>query len=96
MAEISPFSVITANGDYEIDTRAGHLHLLTLKGTFGGGTVTMTSKNNATGTYTSVDGGSWTAEAEDQFYATSDSIRLTLAGATTPSIAINVLPIYQR
>ena len=96
MSEIPPFTVITANGSYEIKTRSGHEHLLTLKDDFGGGTVTMTSKNNADGSYTAVSGGSWTGDAEIRFHAPSDEIRLTLASSTSPNILVNLLPIYTR
>ena len=97
MANISPFSILTVDGAYDFETRQGHSHLLTLKGTFDGATVVMTTFNNATGTYTSVDSGSWTAEAEIEFYAPSDQIRLTVTndGAST-SIAVNLLPTYTR
>ncbi len=96
MATISPFSVITADGSYEIETRSGHEHLLTLRDDFGGGTVVMTGKNNADGSYTSISGGSWTAESEIRFYPASDSIRLTVTGSTGANILVNLLPIYKR
>jgi hypothetical protein len=97
MATIQPFTVLTLDGNYELATRAGHEHMLTLKGTFDGATVTMTYLNNATGTYTSVDGGAWTAEDEIRFHAPSAMIRLAVTndGAST-SIAVNLLPIYTR
>jgi len=97
MANISPFSILTVDGAYEFGTLMGHKHLLTLKGTFDGATVTMTAYNNATGTFTSVDNGSWTAEAEETFNAPADRIKLTVTndGAST-SIAVNLLPIYTR
>ena len=92
----SPFTILTVDGDYEFDTRTGHEHLLTLKGTFDGATVTLTAFNNATNAYTSVDGGSWTAESETRFIAPSGSIKLTVThdGAST-SIAVNLLPIIR-
>jgi len=96
MATISPFTVITADGDYELETRAGHEHLLTLRGDFGGGTVTLTGYNNATGAYTSISGASWTAEADARIFAASHLIKLTLAGSADPELAVNFLPIYTR
>lgn len=97
MASTSPFAILTANGDYEIETRTGHDHLITLKGVFGGATVTMTTYNNATGGYTSVDGGAWTDEAEDRFVAPSGLMRLSVSGAGgSTAIAINILPTYTR
>lgn len=97
MAEISPFSVLTVDGDYEIRTIAGREHLLTLKGTFDGATVTMTTLNPATDAYTSVDGGAWTAEAEERFIPTGSMIRLAVTndGAST-SIAVNLIPTRDK
>ena len=93
MSNFIPPSTITANGSYEINTRPGREHLMTIKGTFGSGTVTMTAYDDASGTYVAVDNGTWTANAEPRFYAPSGSIRLTLTGATAPSIGISVTPI---
>lgn len=93
MAIISPYSIITQNGDYELLTKAGHQHLLTLRNNFGGGTVTLTGFNNATGNFTSIAGASWTAEADARVYATSNQVRITLTGSTSPSIAVNFLPL---
>jgi len=97
MATTQPFAVLTTDGDYEFVTRQGHKHMLTLKGAFDGATVTLTTFNNATGTYTSVDGGSWTAEAEETFNAPSALCRLAVSndGAST-SIAVNLQPIYYK
>jgi len=95
MANTSPFSLLTANGDYEFNTIAGREHLLTLKDTFASATVTLTALNPAypTETYSAVDGGSWTATAEETFIPTGHKIRLTVSGATgSTSIAVNLLP----
>ena len=92
-----PFATLTADGDYEFSTRIGREHLLTLKGTFDGATVTMTAYNFATSTYTSVDGGSWTASDEITFSAQSDYIRLSVTndGAST-SIGVSLVPLNTR
>lgn len=94
MANFIPPGTITTDGDYEINTRPGREHLLTLKGTFDGATITMTAYNDALGSYTSVDGGSWTAEAESRFIAPSGSIRLTMTndGAST-SIGVTLIQL---
>ena len=92
MANFIPPSTITADGSYELNTRFSREHLLTFKGSFGGGTLTMTAYNDASAAYESVDGGSWTAADEVTFTAPSGSIRLTLAGATAPSIAVSLTP----
>ena len=93
----SPFSILTVDGNYEFRTRVGVEHLLTLKGTFDGATVTLTAFNDATSTFTSVDGGSWTAESETRFIAPSDQIRLAITndGAST-SIAVNLIPLRDQ
>ena len=93
---LSPPTILTLDGDYEFRTRVGVEHLLTLKGTFDGATVTLTAYNDATNDFTSVDGGSWTAEAEIRFIAPSDQIRLAITndGAST-SIAVNLIPILR-
>lgn len=96
MSNFIPPSTITLDGDYEINTRFTREHLLTLKGSFGGGTVTMTAFNDASGAYESVDSGSWTAAAEITFTAPSDTIRLSLSGATSPDIAVTLTPTTTR
>lgn len=93
MANFIPPSIISADGSYEINTRPGREHLLTLKGSFGSGTVTMTAYDDATATYVAVDNGSWTTAAEPRFYAPSSSIRLTLAGSTGASISVSLTPV---
>jgi len=47
-------------------------------GTWDGATVTMTTYNDADGTYSSVTSGAWTADAEPRFIAPSGNIRLTM------------------
>lgn len=97
MSNFIPPSLLTIDGDYEINTRFGREHLLTLKGTFDGATVTMTAYNDADGTYSSVDNGIWSVESETTFTAPSDNIRLTVgsAGAST-SISVNLTPTVKR
>jgi hypothetical protein len=97
MATTSPFSVLTTDGNYEINTLAGREHLVTLKGTWDGATITLTTYNPASLTYTSVDSGSWTADAEFRFIPTSNLCRLVVTndGATT-SIAVNLIPIRDK
>ena len=97
MSNFIPPALLTVDGDYEINTRFGREHLLTLKGTFDGATVTMTAYNDATGAFSTVDNGSWTAEAEVTFTAPSDRIRLAVTndGAST-SISVNLTPTVKR
>lgn len=87
---------ITADGIYDMPVTPGKPHLFTLKGTFGGGTVTMTINSNVTyGTFDAVTGGAWTAEAEDTLIPSGSIVRLTVTGATTPSIRVNLIPIIE-
>jgi hypothetical protein len=96
MANFIPPSTITADGSYEINTRFSREHLMTLKGSFGGGTLAMTAYNDATSAYVAVDNGSWTAADEITFTAPSDKIKLTLAGSTDPAIAVSLTPTTTR
>lgn len=99
MADTSPFTLLTADGDYEINVIPGREHLLTLKDTFDGATVVMTAQNPAypTETFSAVDGGSWTATTEELFIPTGRQIRLTVSGAGgSTSIAVNLLPTREK
>jgi hypothetical protein len=99
MANTSPFSLLTADGDYEINVIPGREHLLTLKDTFGGATVTMTALNPAytSETFSAVDGGSWTATTEETFIPTGSKIRLAVSGAGgSTSIAVNLIPTRDK
>lgn len=93
MSNFIPPASITADGNYEINTRPGREHLLLLKGTFGGGTVTMTTYSDASGAYVAVDNGAWTAASETRFIAPSGNIRLAVTGSTTPAITVSLTPI---
>jgi len=96
MANFIPPDNITTDGNYEINTRPGREHLLTLKGTWDGATVTMTTYNDVDGSYSSVTSGSWTADAEPRFIAPSGNIRLALSndGAST-NINVTLIPVSQ-
>lgn len=97
MANFIPPDIITAGGEYEINTRFSRNHLLTLKGEFDGQTVTMTTYDDATGSYSAVANGSWAAEAEFRFYAPSDKVRLSVdGGGTSPAIAVTLTPTFTR
>lgn len=99
MAEISPFSLITADGTYEIRVIPGREHLLTLADTFDGATVALSALNPAypTETYTAVTGGSWTAAVEETFIPAGSFVRLTVSGAGgSTSIAVNLIPTRDK
>ena len=93
---IPPGTITTPDADYEINTRPGREHLLTLKGTWGGATITMTTYNDADGSYSSVTSGSWTADAEPRFIAPSGNIRLSATSTSgTTDINVTLIPVAQ-
>lgn len=94
MANFIPPGTITTDGNYEINTRPGREHLLTLKGTWDGATVTLYAYDDAAADYVAVLDGAFTADAEPRIVAPSTSIRLALSndGAST-SIKVSLTPI---
>lgn len=95
MSALPDPAVLAVDGDYDLDTLApGKEYLLTLKGTWNGATITLTFWNDAKAAYTSVDGGAWTADAEERLLAPSRKARLTVTndGAST-SVGVTLIPI---
>jgi len=90
--------ILTADGSYDIEGLVpGHEHLLTFKGSFGGGTLTLQCYNDANGTFENVDGASWdgTGDTETRYVSPSRKSRLILSGATsTPAIGITHIPLH--
>jgi hypothetical protein len=85
---------ITADGDYDITVTPGKPLLFTLKGDFGGATVTMTVQDPTGGeTFMEVEGGEWTEETEDTVTPPSGIIRLTVAGGTDSDIRASFTPV---
>jgi hypothetical protein len=82
--------LITANGDYDIPVLAIAPYLLTLKGSFGGATVTLTSLSaSIANTFDSIDGATWTAPVETNVRPPTKTLRLTVTGATgTTAISV--------
>jgi hypothetical protein len=94
MSELLASNPIVANGEYDLKVIPGRAYIFSLKGSFGAGTVTMTIRSNIdTGTFDAVDGGAWTAPTEDTLTPTGSIVRLTLTGATAPSIRATIIPI---
>lgn len=96
MASLPTPALLVLDGDYELTNLVlGKEYLLTLKGTWDGATVTLTTFNTASQAYTSVSGGAWTADAEARFVAPSSTARLTVTndGATT-SVAVTLIPLF--
>lgn len=84
---------ITANGDTDIPVEIGKEYLFTLKGNFGGGTVTMTTRSDIEHVqFDAVIDGAWTAETEKVFAAPSKLVRLNMTGATSPNIRVVLFP----
>jgi hypothetical protein len=81
MADLPNPPLITADGDYDIKVDVGHAYLLVLKGTWNGATVTLKTRNDATGGYDAVTDGAFTADAEINFRPPTLILRLTVSGA---------------
>lgn len=88
MANLSSPAIITANGDYDINVYPGLRHKFTLKGDFGGATVTMqildgplTEDNGGTPVYVDVIDAAFTDVTEGNLEPTSRSVRLVVSGA---------------
>lgn len=96
MANFIPPGTITTDGDYEINTRYGREHLLTIKGTWDGAAVTLYAYDDASSAYVAVLNGAFTSDAEPRFIAPSDTIRLTMTndGAST-SLTVSLTPISE-
>ena len=94
MPNFIPPGTITTDGNYEINTRPGREHLLTIKGTWDGATITLYAYDDASAAYVAINDGAFVANAEPRFVAQSDKIRLTMTndGATT-SITVSLTPI---
>lgn len=94
MANLPDPAVFTANGDFDIEGLAIKEHILTLKGTFDGATVTLTCYNDALGEYTAVTGGVITADFEDRMVPPSSKARFTVSGAGAGTeIGLTLKPI---
>jgi hypothetical protein len=85
---------ITADGDYDCTVDPGRWYLFTARDDFGGGTITLKTKNPTDGLFYDVLNGSFTAAAEFDFKSDGGTVRVVLAGATSPNIPIAIVPIY--
>lgn len=88
---------VTEDGDYDLtNLHPGSEYLLTMKGDWGDGTLTLSFPNGPDGAFVPVDGGTWdgNGETEARFIAPSKTMRLTLdETTTTPNLKITVIPI---
>jgi hypothetical protein len=97
MAALPNPPLLVADGDYDIpNLPRGHKYLLTAKGTWGGGTLTVKFNNGQGAAFEAVDGGALTsALTEITITVPSDTLRLSLAGATAPSLQITLVHLPQ-
>lgn len=86
---------ITADGDYDLPVMPeGKEVLMTAKGDYDGGTLTLKHWDHPSETWKDVIDGAFTADTETRFIPVeSGKCRLTLAGATAPSISITLTQI---
>jgi uncharacterized ParB-like nuclease family protein len=84
--------LIIASGIYDIPVNAGAVYLFTLKGTFGGASVVLTTKSNAVANgFDPVDDGTFTFATETNFRAPSGCARLTVTNASgTTAISVTM------
>lgn len=80
---------ITADGDYDFQIKGDtHIHV---EGTFGGGTVQVKLLADDNATYLTLPDDSYTAAFSKVFeFNGTGSVRLTVSGATTPSLTAYV------
>lgn len=85
---------ITADGTYTQSVVPGVEYLLTMKGTYGGGTLLVKYTCPIDGSLKIVDNASYTGagKTEDRMIFPSNSISFVLSGSTTPSIVITTTP----
>lgn len=88
--------LLAVDGDYEVTVEPGREYLLTLKGTWSGATITLTAYNQGSATFTAVDSGSWTANAEARLVAPSSTLRFTVTNdGPSTAVAVTLIPILK-
>ena len=93
--------ILTTSATYDLPKCArGGEYLLNLSGNFRGATLALSFRNEATGAYDAVIGGSWTGTTgvlvEARFIAPSADARLVLTNAAVSpatSIAVTLVPL---
>lgn len=99
MSDLNSSNPITANGDYDVvtgDPNKARRWCVTALGTFGGGTVTFKHGDGTTFVSFKDSNGSaaaLTADGGFEVLTNQPFIRVTVAGATTPSIKIGIEPV---
>lgn len=89
---------ITSNGSYDFVTCPGKEYVFRASGTFGSGTVTLLwVEGSSTGAIEDFNGPiSYTSNGATQFRAPSNTVRVTLAGSSNPSIELAVFGVCNR
>lgn len=95
MAAIPATYLLTTAGDFDLPPLiAGHEYLLVIAGNFGGGQLTLSFTTAPGGAWQVAAGGTWSAYTEARFTPPTPGARLTLSGASSPSLKITLLPLH--
>ena len=89
MAKLNTYQPITDNGDYDFNPEDGRRFIFSASGDFSGGTLTL--KYIVKGIEVPFDGGVLNASGGFEVMPPVDDLRITLAGAATPSLDIVIL-----
>tara|TARA_R110000851_G_scaffold93847_7_gene204337 strand:+ start:350 stop:640 length:291 start_codon:yes stop_codon:yes gene_type:complete len=86
MADLNTYEPITNSGDYDFEMESGRKFVFSASGTFGGGTLTL--KYIIKGDEVDFESGVLSAAGGFEVMPPVDTLRITLAGASAPSIDI--------
>lgn len=93
MADLPNPPLISANDTYEVVTDPGRQYLLTLKGVWDSGEITLDAWNQGLATWASVDGGPYTTDTELRLVAPSGKLRIALSGVgANTAISVTLIP----
>ena len=87
--------ILTANGSYYFDVQQLTNMLISVKGTWGGGTVTLLYYDPNTDSYKNIAGASWTADFEQRLVPPSGGLLLVLGASAGASLSMTYGPINQ-
>lgn len=85
-------TTLTVDGSYAIDNYPTETAAVALSGSFGGGTVTIKIKQGAVGTDLVLDTVT-TAYAQEVKVGMGNTLTITLASSTSPSLLVQVIPL---
>jgi hypothetical protein len=92
--------VLTGNNAVTFRVDVGQLHIIRWSGTFGGGTLTVSSAMRPSDTFVTLrdfngtDNLAVTAAGSREYRAEGNLLRFTLAGATNPNVRIHVATCF--